>query len=529
MAPAYTSQSFRELELIMDNNINRVISSPSSSSRHLYRQRLHRPTPPAESEQKQQHEQDFVSECCAVEAQKPNPITPPIPLASAASISLALGSILSSNLLHSRTTLLPSPPPKVPTARLGAARPVRPSSLAAPKKRTNALPTQASTALQVPVTPPAASHTKAVGVSAFPDYYRLRQSGRDAGDPSNAAAMRKAAIVWFRNDLRVHDNEALTNANKEALSVLPVYCFDPRDYGKSSSGFDKTGPFRATFLLECVANLRANLRERGSDLVVRIGRPEEILVELAKSIGADALYAHQEVSHAEITAEEKIKSSLEEEGVETKFFWGSTLYHPEDLPFKLEDMPTNYGGFREKVQRLSVRQILKDPEQLKGLPTRGDVEPGKIPSLLDLGLNPNFGQDNKTTANASLAGGESEALQRLKKFAVECREQPNKLGKHGSGESLYGANFSCKISPWLAMGCLSPRYMFEELKKSEKISISSSLGKSSGADSGQGGLNWLTFELLWRDFFRFITKKYASANKRQDASPATACTGAFAV
>ena len=64
-------------------------------------------------------------------------------------------------------------------------------------------------------------------------------------------------------------------------------------------------------------------------------------------------------------------------------------------------------------------------------------------------------QDGKTTANASLTGGESEALQRLKRFAVECREQPIKLGKDGPGESIYGANFSCKISPWLATGCLS--------------------------------------------------------------------------
>ena len=103
------------------------------------------------------------------------------------------------------------------------------------------------------------------------------------------------------------------------------------------------------------------------------------------------------------------------------------------------------------------------------MPTHGDVEPGKIPSLLDLGLNPNFVQDGKTTANASLTGGESEALQRLKRFSVECREQPIKLGKDGPGESIYGANFSCKISPWLAAGCLSPRYMFEELKKSEKM------------------------------------------------------------
>lgn len=64
-------------------------------------------------------------------------------------------------------------------------------------------------------------------------------------------------------------------------------------------------------------------------------------------------------------------------------------------------------------------------------------------------------------ANASLTGGESEALDRLKKFAAECQAQnaePNK-------DSIFGANFSCKISPWLATGCLSPRFMFDELKK----------------------------------------------------------------
>jgi deoxyribodipyrimidine photo-lyase len=105
--------------------------------------------------------------------------------------------------------------------------------------------------------------------------------------------------VWFRNDLRVHDNEALVSANRDSSSILPVYCFDPRDYGKSSSGFDKTGPYRAKFLLECVANLRASLRERGSDLIVRVGNPEDMLVNLAKSVGASGLYVHQEVTHEE--------------------------------------------------------------------------------------------------------------------------------------------------------------------------------------------------------------------------------------
>ena len=172
------------------------------------------------------------------------------------------------------------------------------------------------------------------------------------------------------------------------MSVLPVYCFDPRDYGKSSSGFDKTGPYRASFLIESVSDLRKNLQAKGSDLVVRVGKPETVLAELAKAVGADAVYAHREVSHDEVKAEEKIEAAMKDESVEIKYFWGSTLYHLDDLPFKLEDMPANYGGFREKVKSLDVRKTIEALDQIKGMPARGDVEPGDIPSLVDLGLNP---------------------------------------------------------------------------------------------------------------------------------------------
>lgn len=119
-----------------------------------------------------------------------------------------------------------------------------------------------------------------------------------------------------------------------------------------------------------------------------MGKPETVLVELAKTIGADAIYAHREVSHDEVKSEERIESAMKEENVEVKYFWGSTLYHTDDLPFKLEDMPTNYGGFREKVKGLEVRKTIEALEQMKGMPSRGDVEPGDVPSLMDLGLNP---------------------------------------------------------------------------------------------------------------------------------------------
>ncbi|KAG7970874.1 hypothetical protein I3843_07G107200 [Carya illinoinensis] len=361
-------------------------------------------------------------------------------------------------------------------------------------------------------------------VSANPLQNPLSLGPRRPSDPSNGAGIRRAAIVWFRNDLRVHDNECLNTASNEAMSVLPVYCFDPRDYGKSSSGLDKTGSCHASFLIESVSDLKKNLQAKGSDLVVRIGKPETVLVELAKAVGADAVYAHREVSHDEVKAEGRIEAAMKEESLEVKYFWGSTLYHLDDLPFKLEEMPANYSGFREKVQGLEVRKTIEALDQVKGLPARGDVEPGDIPSLVDLGLNPSatMAQDGKLAANASMVGGETAALQKIKRIAAECQAQPHK--ETMDGNDIYGANFSCKISPWLAKGCLSPRSMFDELRKTATRTISASSNRNDGG-SPDTGKNWLMLELMWRDFFRFVTKKYSS--KQLEAAPATACTGAL--
>jgi deoxyribodipyrimidine photolyase len=367
-------------------------------------------------------------------------------------------------------------------------------------------------------------------VSANPLQKPLFLNPRRPSEPSNAAGIRRTSIVWFRNDLRVHDNECLNSANNESMSVLPVFCFDPTDYGKSSAGFDKTGPYRARFLIESVSNLRKNLQARGSDLVVKIGNPVTVLVELAKAIGAEAVYAHKEITNDEVKAENKIESAMKDEGLEVKYFWGSTLYHPDDLPFKLEEMPCDYGGFREKVMGLEVRKTIAALDQLRGLPTNGDVEPGEIPSLVDLGLNPSasLSQEGKGAANDSLIGGESEAMQRIKKFAAECSSQPRKDDDHGNN-SIYGANFSTKVSPWLAMGCLSPRSMFDELKNTVSRTISAASNQKDGSNGeSDGGMNWLIYELLWRDFFRFITKKYSTARQQQNAAPVTAYAGATA-
>lgn len=69
-----------------------------------------------------------------------------------------------------------------------------------------------------------------------------------------------------------------------------MYCFDPRQFKKTSYGFPKTGAFRTQFLLESVTDLRQSFRKLGSDLIIRQGKPEIIIPELVKILNIDAVY-----------------------------------------------------------------------------------------------------------------------------------------------------------------------------------------------------------------------------------------------
>ena len=93
------------------------------------------------------------------------------------------------------------------------------------------------------------------------------------------------SVMWFRRDLRVHDHPALTAAAAHASCVC-VFVFDQRllTTGRFPSAI------RTRFMLGCLAELDAALRERGGKLVVRHGRPEEELPRLCAEVGAGDVY-----------------------------------------------------------------------------------------------------------------------------------------------------------------------------------------------------------------------------------------------
>ncbi len=296
-------------------------------------------------------------------------------------------------------------------------------------------------------------------------------------------------LIWYRNDLRLHDHQPMHQAIRDGAIAIPIYCFDPRQFAKISFGLPKTGVFRTQFLLESVTNLRSNLQAIGSDLIIRQGKPEEVIPALVKQLQISAVYCHQEVTAEEISVESHLKTVL---NIPYKSFWGHTLYLPEDLPFEIAAIPELFTEFRKQVAKnAEIKQPFITPTQLPPLPEK--VELGVLPTLADLGLTTIEANDKGVLA---FKGGETAGLDRLQDYfwQQDCLKT-YKETRNG----MLGANYSSKFSPWLALGCFSPRYIRNQVQAYEEQRVRN--------DSTY----WLVFELLWRDYFRFICAKHGNA------------------
>ena len=297
----------------------------------------------------------------------------------------------------------------------------------------------------------------------------------------------KRAILWFKTDLHLHDNETLVKAIAQSDEVIPVFCFDEAQFKMTEYGFQKTGSFRAQFLLESVADLDKNLRALGSGLILVKGKPEVEIPKIATEYKAFKVFAKREVAYEEKQTETLVQSELFKLGCEFETFSTSTLYHAQDLPFSIKDIPDVFTSFRKKTEKdATIRGVFDKPQSIKS----PIVDAIDLPTLEALGLS-EIPIDSR--AVLPFKGGETDALKRLQHYFFDTKSVATyKETRNG----LIGADYSSKFSAWLAMGCISPRKIYFELQKFE----------------AQYGANestyWLVFELLWRDYFRFMMKKY---------------------
>jgi deoxyribodipyrimidine photo-lyase len=295
------------------------------------------------------------------------------------------------------------------------------------------------------------------------------------------------AIVWFKNDVRLQDNETLITAIKENEQIIPVYCFDESNFETTKYGYKKMGNFRAQFLMESLIDLDTNLRALGSGLLVLNGKPEEEIIKIATQYNVKNVYVKFEIAPDEKRAEDTVANALEEINVALHTFETTTVYKEFDLPFELNKLPDVFTGFRNKVEKnATIRNEFPKPLKINS-PAIPELV---LPSLEVFGLSKTK-MDNRRAIH--FIGGESEAHKRLQHYFYE-KKAISKYKETRNG--LIGANYSSKFSAWLAMGCISPVTINNELKKYEALH---------GANEST---YWLLFELLWRDYFYFVLQKF---------------------
>ncbi len=227
----------------------------------------------------------------------------------------------------------------------------------------------------------------------------------------------------------------------------------------------------------------------GSNLIIRFGLPEFIIPEICTENKVSYVFTGSEVASEEVSGLNALTHALGSKKVGFLTFATSTLIHPQNLPIAVTNLPDQFTLFRKQVERdWIIRQQFEEPE-IKPLPR---LEPGTIPNLNLLGL-PTITPDHRSVI--TYKGGEAAARQRLKEYIWD--KDLLKIYKETRNE-LIGADYSSKLSAALAVGCISPRTIYHEVKKYEQERITNQ------------STYWLIFELLWRDYFRFAAEKYGA-------------------
>lgn len=297
----------------------------------------------------------------------------------------------------------------------------------------------------------------------------------------------KSALIWFRNNLRVHDNTSIFKALNNYSNVVAVYYFDPRHYSVNQFGFKKTEKFRAKFLIETATDLKQQLAKLNITLLTYVAEPENSIPNILSKYHIDAVFTQKEWTAEEVLVSETIKKKLSK----TVLFiesYDQFLYHPDDIGLTTNEIPKVFTDFRKHIEKKSEVRVVKNFSNINYINIIS--ESTHIPNLTDLGFD-DF--QNHAKSAFPFKGGETNALQRLQNYFFETK----KLGVYKKTRNgLIGADFSSKFSPWLANGSLSAKTIYWEIKRFETDYFKNE------------STYWLIFELMWRDYFKYISLKH---------------------
>ena len=256
------------------------------------------------------------------------------------------------------------------------------------------------------------------------------------------------SIHWFRLDLRLTDNPALTAAAESGGAVVPVFIWSPEE-----DGAWPPGGASQWWLHQSLAALDGRLREIGSRLVIRRGPALETLVALAKEVSADAVFWNRRYEPASIARDAKLKESLRQSGLTAGSFNAALLHEPWTAQ--------TLAGKPFQVFTPFWKHCLAKPDPAVPLAVPKKIlAPVKWPKSLtldELGLEPKI----KWAEGMRVAWspGESGAEKNLRSFLTGA------FTDYSAKRNLPGIIGTSRLSPHLHFGEISPRQIWHAISE----------------------------------------------------------------
>ena len=273
-------------------------------------------------------------------------------------------------------------------------------------------------------------------------------------------------ILWFRRDLRLQDNAALTAAVSNGGPIIPVFICDEQ--------VEALGAAPKWRLNAGVAELQNTLRGKNSRLTLRRGSALKVLNKLVTETGARAVYwqrAYDPISQARDTA---IKSELIALGIDVKSFKGHLLFEPWTVQTKVGGFFKVYTPLWNSVRNRDVSEPLPEPGKIPG--------PNEFPASENLGdwqLGSQMSRGEQNVRQYARVGSEC-AQARLHQFTEGA------LKHYNTNRDIPGNDGTSKLAENLALGEITPAQCWHAARLE--------------LDRGNKGAEIFLKELVWREF-----------------------------
>ena len=245
-------------------------------------------------------------------------------------------------------------------------------------------------------------------------------------------------LVWFRRDLRLSDNPALTWAAGTGRPVIPVFILD------EEAGDTAVGSASRWWLHGSLRELAAGLRRLGCRLVLRRGPAGGELTALVQECGAAAVVWNRLYDPSATVRDRRIKAGLKESGTEVRSFNAGLLFEPWTVK--------TGGGSPYRVFTPFWRRCLEIDFKPPGAPVSGLQQPQRWPEsdkLEDWGLLGH--SETEAGLGRHWSPGEREAGKKLDEFLRES------VGTYHECRDLPAQTATSRLSPHLHFGEIGPR------------------------------------------------------------------------